>query len=208
MKSIITLTACATILLPLISTSCREKGEVVHTKVAKTPAPAPPSSASPHQGKTKTANTATGNTTTKPKQTTAKATYTWTLPKGWSDKPASGMRLGTIIIPNGDATLSGGIFEFGGDLIGNVNRWRQQVGLPESTETEILPSLTTFDSPLGKEGKGYIVTLINPATPDNSMLAAIIPRPSGTSVFVKITGKSDELKAIAAPFLTFTQSLK
>jgi len=118
------------------------------------------------------------------------------------------MRLGTIIIPSGDSSLSGGIFEFGGDLIGNVNRWRQQIGLPESTEAEIRPSLKAFDSPLGKDGKGYIVTLINPASPDKAMLAAIIPRPSGTSVFVKITGTSDELKAIADPFLSFTLSLK
>jgi len=205
MKSIITLTACAAILIPSVSTSCREKGEVVHTKAAKTPAPVPPSTASPHQG-----NPQPGNTTapTQAPATQAKATYTWTLPEGWSDKPASGMRLGTIIIPNGDASLSAGIFEFGGDLTGNVNRWRQQLGLLESTEAEILPTLKAFDSPLGKDGKGYIVNLTNPSTPDKSMLAAIIPRPSGTSVFVKITGTSDDLKAIAAPFLTFTQSLK
>lgn len=205
MKPIITLAACAAILIPFLSTSCREKGEVTHTKVAKTPAPAPASTASPHQSPTNAGNAAPP---AKQAPATGKAAYTWTLPEGWSDKPASGMRLGTIIIPNGDSTLSGGIFEFGGDLIGNVNRWRQQIGLPESTEAEILPTLKAFDSPLGKDGKGYMVTLINPATPDNAMLAAIIPRPAGTSVFVKITGKAEDLKSIAAPFLTFTQSLK
>ena len=204
MRSLITFAACTAILTPILTTSCQKKGEVTHTKVEKTAPPAPMSAPSPHHG-----NKAKPATATKqPAANAKKATYSWTLPDGWSDKPAGGMRLGTIIIPNGDSSLSAGIFEFGGDLAGNVNRWRQQVGLPSIPESEILPTIEAFDSPLGKDGKGYIVSLVNPASPGNAMLAAIIPRPAGTSVFLKVTGKSEDLKAIAAPFLTFTQSLK
>ena len=38
------------------------------------------------------------------------------------------------------------------------------------------------------------------------MLAAIIPRPSGTSVFIKITGTAAELKTLAKPFRQFVKS--
>ena len=197
MKSLITLSsslATLAITLPLLSliTSCREKGEVHHFQVEK-------SKAAPAQQIAKS-----GSTTPSP----TKAAYTWTLPKGWTDQPASGMRLATIIIPTDSEPLNASITEFGGDLAGNVNRWRGQIGLAQLPEAEILPSLKIVESALGKDGKGYIVTLINPASPEKSMLAAIIPRPSGTSVFIKVTGSADALKAIAEPFSKFTQSLK
>ena len=199
MKFFISLALGATMLLPILTTSCREKGEVVYTKIDKTPPPVSPSSS--HQGNPP--HSASSNIVHAEKNT-----YSWTLPEGWSDQPASGMRLGTIIIPTAANTLKASVTEFGGDIAGNVNRWRQQIGLPSIPESQILPNLKTFDTPLGKEGKGYMVSLINPESPDKALLAAIIPRPSGRSIFVKVTGKADELKTIATPFLMFTQSLK
>lgn len=164
-------------------TSCKEKGEVNHYRVDK--APAVPSA--------------------QPAPATAKSTYSWTLPEGWSDKPASGMRLATILIPASGTQLNASITEFGGDLAGNVNRWRGQIGLPQLKESKILSTLEKVDTGLGQ---GYLVTLINPDSPDKAMLAAIIPRPSGTSVFVKVMGSSENLQTITAPFRQFTQSLK
>jgi len=207
MKPIIAIATCVAVLFPVITTSCKEKGEVVHTKAEKSAPPAPMSAGSPHSGKMGTPTTTAGNPSAQP-TATAKAKYTWTLPDGWSDQPASGMRLATIIIPVEGNTLNASITEFGGDLIGNVNRWRGQIGLTSATDAEIQPSLQPFKSPLAKDGKGYIVSLVNPASPEKSMLAAIIPRPTGTSVFVKITGTKDELKAVATPFRTFMLSLK
>jgi len=206
MKSIIAIATCAAALFSVLTTSCKEKGEVVHTKAEKSSPTAPMSARSPHSGKMGTPQAAT-STTGQP-AASAKAKYTWTLPDGWSDKPASGMRLATIIILVEGNTLNASITEFGGDLIGNVNRWRGQLGLPSATAAEIQPSLQPFESSLAKDGKGYIVSLVNPESPEKSMLAAIIPRPTGTSIFVKITGTEDELKAVAAPFRTFMLSLK
>ncbi|NNJ87115.1 MAG: hypothetical protein HKP20_08090 [Akkermansiaceae bacterium] len=67
-----------------------------------------------------------------------------------------------------------------------------------------MDSLTEVETKLGK---GYIVSLINPTTPDNALLAAIVPRPKGTSVFIKIPGKSTDLKAVNPAFTDFTKSL-
>jgi len=195
MKLLLILT---TALILTLFTACEKKGEITHYQVEKTtPAKATPSSMG---------SMPTGGL----KSTPAKSTYTWTLPKGWTDQPASGMRLGTIIIPtaNGDSTLSGGVFEFGGDLAGNINRWRGQIALPPIPADQVPAALTAFDSPLGKDGKGFVTLLINPASPEKAMLATIIPRPSGTSVFIKVMGTTDELKAIQSDFNQFAQSFK
>ena len=183
MKSASLILAYAAIPLIFLTTACQKKGEVVHYEVEKSTPPQQQSLAM-----TKTPS----------------APYSWTLPEGWTDQPASGMRLATIIIPASGNTLNASITEFGGDLAGNVNRWRQQIGLQNLPEAEVTSSLEKIDTGLGQ---GYIVVLINPASPDNAMLATIIPRPSGTSLFVKVTGTADELKAIGSPFRQFTQSI-
>jgi len=189
-------------LLIFLFSSCDKKGEVTHYQVEKSPV----TKASPAH--VAAMPNGSGSMKTSPASPSAKSTYTWTLPKGWSDQPASGMRLGTIIIPSGDTTLSGGVFEFGGDLVGNINRWRGQVALPPLPASEVPATLTAFDSPLGKDGKGFVTLIINPASPEKAMLATIIPRPSGTSVFIKVMGSTDALKAVQSDFYEFAKSFK
>lgn len=186
MRPLTTCVLAISIFLPSICISCKEKGEVRHYRTDKAPvATTPQTPATP---------------------STQKASpYSWTLPEGWSAQPASGMRLATIIIPTAGSELNASLTEFGGDLAGNVNRWRGQIGLPQLPESEVLPALEKVDTGLGQ---GYIATLSNPASPEKAMLAAIIPRPSGTSVFVKVTGTTEELQSIAPSFRQFTQSLK
>lgn len=174
----------------LITSACKEKGEVHHFRVDKSP----------------TAIQTGEDQVDQSQKAEQKAPYHWTLPVGWSAKPASGMRLATIIIPQEEGSnLDASVTEFGGDLAGNINRWRGQIGLTTLPETEVIPSLEKIDTQLGP---GYIALIINPESTDKAMLTAIIPRPAGTSVFVKITGPADSLKSIAAPFRTFTQSFK
>lgn len=186
-KHILNIAALPACTATLLLTSCKEKGEIHHfrtPKAAKTPAttPAAPNAAQPN-----------------------KPSYTWHLPEGWTAKPASGMRLATILIPTPTGTLNASLTEFGGDLAGNVNRWRKQLGLPTLAPAAVTASLTPVQTGLGN---GYITTQANPATPDaNALLAAIIPRPGGTSVFLKVLGTPAQIKAITPAFTTFTRSL-
>lgn len=182
-----------------ITSACKETGEVNHFRVEK-PEQQPTSS---QGGADQVANSQNADQETA-QEAPQNAPYNWTLPAGWSAKPASGMRLATIIIPQEEGdSLEAAIFELGGDIAGNINRWRGQIGLPALPEAEILPSLEKIDTQLGP---GYIALLINPESTDKAMLAAIIPRPSGTSIFIKVTGSAASLKGIATPFQTFTQS--
>ena len=170
----------------VLQTSCREKGIVQHFRTPKAKEATPPPN--PDAGQ----------------ETTSKAPYSWTLPDGWTAKPASGMRLATINIPSSSGLLDASVTEFGGDLAGNVNRWRGQIGLASLPEADIAATLTQVETGLGK---GYIVALTNPESPDKALLAAIITRPTNTSVFIKITGAAAELEKIKPAFTSFTQSL-
>ncbi len=156
----------------LLHCSCREKGEVQHFRTAKE------NKAAQSGGSDNPGSGPSVQTPQPPSSPAKKAPYTWTLPKGWTAQPASGMRLATILIPSGSGTMNASITEFGGDLAGNVNRWRGQIGLPPLQAAAIPASLKEVETGLGK---GYIVLLTNPASLDNAMLAAIIPRPSGRS---------------------------
>lgn len=196
-KLTLTTTLVASAAVCLVHTSCREKGEVQHFRTPK----------APQAGSSSTAGTAAPVSPTSPAaptKATKAAPYSWTLPEGWTALPASGMRLATINIPS-TPPLSASITEFGGTVAGNVNRWRGQLGLPAAPESEIPATLQEVDTAIGK---GYIVSLSNPATPESGLLAAIIPRPSGRSVFIKIPGNPAELKKIKEAFTAFIQSLK
>jgi len=57
---------------------------------------------------------------------------TWDLPKGWSEAPGNGMRFATLKPPvPGKIDVSVVMLPgLAGGELGNVNRWRNQIGLP------------------------------------------------------------------------------
>lgn len=86
---------------------------------------------------------------------------TWKLPMGWQDLPPKQFGFATLGFSAGGQPLEITISAAGGDLLTNLNRWHQQVGLPGISESE-LPTKTetiqvdgragTFVSLLGKAG--------------------------------------------------------
>jgi len=206
MKALSTLSCCVGTSL-LVLSACDKKGSVVHFKVDKSPLP-PSEFNSPH-GKMQREETPT----TSPSPSTSKSPYAWSLPDGWSAKPPSGMRLATIVIPapttsTSQTPLEASMTELGGDLVGNINRWRGQVNLTPLSPEKVMTSLKSFASPLGREGKGYLSLIVNPQSPDKAILGAIIPRPSGRSIFIKIQGNAQDLQTIQPLVLSFSESLK
>jgi len=69
----------------------------------------------------------------------------WTLPKGWRERPAEGMRYATLEIDSGGGTLEATVSTAGGDLLANVNRWRGQLGLSPIDETELDQETTKLE---------------------------------------------------------------
>lgn len=70
---------------------------------------------------------------------------TWTAPESWHQESGSGMRYATFHIGEGDRAIELSVTPLSGasgGLLGNINRWRGQIGLAPISEDE-LPALTT-----------------------------------------------------------------
>ena len=63
---------------------------------------------------------------------TAAPTITWAVPDGWKQVPGKEMRYATLVVESGDTPLELSVIPLGPmarDVLGNVNRWRQQLKL-------------------------------------------------------------------------------
>ena len=125
----------------------------------------------------------------------------WTAPAGWTQGPAKQMRVVTFVPKDAPGVecyvtvLSG----TGGGLTANLNRWRDQFGLPPLTAEEIaaLPTLPVLGRPArmieidgGKSGLFGLVCELGTQT-----------------VFVKMTGPMESLRAERERFIAFCKSL-
>lgn len=136
----------------------------------------------------------------------------WTAPAGWTAGPERPMRKGTLLIPGegpaGGAELA--ITAFPGDVGGNlanVNRWRQQLGLPPIGAAQLGAALQHIDvGPLHID----VVELVGPATPPATpqrVLGAIVPF-SGATWFFKLTGPDALVAREREQFLAFVRTIR
>jgi hypothetical protein len=73
------------------------------------------------------------------------ATPQWTLPKGWRERPGEGLRYATLEIETPGGTLEATVTKLPRDegvdeasyALSNVNRWRDQLGLPPIDKAEL-----------------------------------------------------------------------
>jgi len=125
-------------------------------------------------------------------------------PDGWARGAERNMRLATFTFGSGSECV---VSAFPGDVGGlhaNVNRWRQQVGLGPLAEGALtsLPRAPMF---------GRMATLVEAegriGDRPSLLLGAIAPLASET-VFVKLTGPTDEVRAALPHFLALCRSLE
>lgn len=76
----------------------------------------------------------------------AEQPITWTLPEGWTEGEASGMRYATLLIEQGgEKPLDVSVMPAGGSILANVNRWRGQVGLDAVTQQQLEEQVERLD---------------------------------------------------------------
>jgi hypothetical protein len=68
----------------------------------------------------------------------------WTIPSGWKELPGGGFRFATIQIPSADKPLELTVSSAGGDVLANVNRWRQQLNLPAINKADLESTAKTL----------------------------------------------------------------
>ena len=128
----------------------------------------------------------------------------YTLPAGWTEKPATAMRVASFDISQNGKTADVSIVPLGGDAGGdlaNVTRWRGQVGLPPAAADE-LPSLAQKIQIAGQDGK-----LFDIGGSSQRILGAVLQR-GDTAWFFKILGDADLVEAQKAAFVSFLQTLQ
>jgi hypothetical protein len=131
---------------------------------------------------------------------------TYTAPADWQKMPAGGMRKLSFSLKGGGdfslVTLPGNA----GDLKGNLNRWRGQVGLPPLEDpAEIAKSVRAFKV---SDSEGIALELYAPeGQPDKAMRVVLVEK-EGANWFFKLAGPRELVKAQAKTFETFMASVK
>jgi hypothetical protein len=140
-----------------------------------------------------------------PPQNSGAPQINWRTPEGWAEVPASSMRYASFSASGS----SGGKIDIsivtfpgeGGSDVDNVNRWRQQIGLPpvdESTVSSTAVPLKSADTTF---------STIDIAGPSARMLAAWTRR-DGRVWFFKATGGNADVEKEKQKFIQFVQSVR
>jgi hypothetical protein len=132
------------------------------------------------------------------------------LPAGWEQVEAGEMRLASFTAKGADGQADVGILAFpgeaGGDLP-NVNRWREQVGLPPVTHPDLAKLAERVDI-AGQNGRLYEQAGQNPSANERSRILAGVLNYAGTAWFFKMNGDDIFVAAQKPVFLGFLKSLR
>ena len=125
------------------------------------------------------------------------------IPEGWTDQPGSAMRKASFKTAAG-CEVTAFVFAAGGgmsDTLGNVNRWRGQVGLEPTTAGEL--DAESEPMPLA----GGDATYVELVGEESTTLAAISER-DGSVWFFKLNGPNDAAAADRDAFRGWLASLR
>lgn len=106
---------------------------------------------------------------------------TWTTPSAWKELPPSGMRAASFNTGSPEVDVSVTTFPGpAGGLLENVNRWRNQIGLPPLGSADAIPTIVIDGQP------AQIVELVSEKE-GKTTLGALFIR-TDQSWFIKLTG--------------------
>jgi hypothetical protein len=130
-------------------------------------------------------------------------------PKEWTAGALNQFRKASFTVSDGERKAEITVIDLepgSGDFLANVNRWREQVGLPHVAAASLASSATKIDA-FGVQGD--YVELIGPgAVAQSKTILGVMAAAGGRVWFVKLLGDS-ELAAREKPrFEAFVRSLK
>ncbi len=128
----------------------------------------------------------------------------WDLPPGWSPAPASAMRYASFAEEKSGEKADISVVTFpgdGGGNVENVNRWRQQIGLP-AVGAEVLKAMI---APV-QAGDIHIDTI--DMTSASARVLAAWTRHGSRAWFFKLTGPPNLVEQEKPKFIAFLQSIR
>jgi hypothetical protein len=130
----------------------------------------------------------------------------WTLPKGWTESRAGGMRYATLV-PGTPGKLDVSVVVLPGPAggeVANVNRWRGQIGLKPVDEAELAKGRRELRSPAGTVA---LFDFTSEGATKSRMVAGILMA-RGNSWFVKMVGDAGPVGTARADFIRLLESLR
>ncbi|MEX2118407.1 MAG: hypothetical protein WD847_02255 [Pirellulales bacterium] len=128
----------------------------------------------------------------------------YNTPEGWQAGQAGAMRKAAFVVAQGDRQVEITVIDLAasaGGLLDNVNRWRGQIGLGNTTEEELDQQVRKL--PVGSD-RGDYVELYGP----EQAILAVIARQGGKSWFIKLMGDKQLAEREKQRFEQFVQSLE
>jgi hypothetical protein len=148
--------------------------------------------------------TSPSNNVTNPPANSDKPQIKWELPQGWSPAPASAMRYASFAVEANGEKADISVVTFpgeGGSDTDNVNRWRQQIGLPAVDSNALKAIIAPVHS-----GDIHIDT-VDMAGANGRVVAGWV-RYGGRAWFFKLTGPATVVEREKPRFVRFLQSLR
>jgi hypothetical protein len=130
----------------------------------------------------------------------------WTLPRGWTESGPSSMRHATLKAPvEGRLDVSVVVLPgpAGGELA-NVNRWRNQIGLPPLDEAALGAARKTVRS---KAGPVSVFDFTSEGQAKSRMIAGLLAV-GGNTWFVKMVGDAGPVGTAKPDFTRLLESLR
>jgi len=185
------------VLAPLAFAAAGCGDDIAHYRVPKE---APASPGAPSQGGAVMASTS-------PAPAPGGGGLAWTLPRGWTEsRGGGGMRYATLVAPiQGKVDVSVTVLagDAGGELA-NVNRWRNQIGLPPLDGA----ALERARKPVGaKLGPVALYDFTSEAAPRRRVVAGYT-QVEGNTWFVKMSGDEGPVGEARKDFVRIVESLR
>ena len=132
----------------------------------------------------------------------------WEIPSGWQPVDPGAMLFAKFSITSGDENAEVNVSSLageGGGLLANVNRWRGQLGLPATDETEFSKTISTFTIPNGRATLvDFVGTNAKTGKPAR-LIGAVVPQ-NGQTWFYKLMGDPQIVEQQKDAFIQFIQS--
>jgi hypothetical protein len=135
----------------------------------------------------------------------------WQVPAGWQEVSGGQFLVAKFTLAGaGGATAAVNVSSStgdGGGQVGNINRWRGQLGLAPWSEADMNKSVRAIDVP---GGKASLVDLsgTDARTGQPTRLVGVMVPQSGQTWFYKLMGDAKVVETQRAEFLKFVQSVK
>ena len=138
------------------------------------------------------------------------------LPDGWVDEGASGLRLATLRIVDGDEQQEVTVIPASGTLETNVARWVGQLdeSMDETQRQQAAVAAISAATLIDIDGTQVtVVLLLDPAAAagdesGEAILGAMIPVDDATALFVKLKGRATVARREQEKFRRFVSSLR